>query len=182
METLKLKELKNGRLAMMGVASIATAHVIPGSVPLWGGLFAHRDGGLCGETPVAVQPPVSSSKTAAHYSTATIFASMVWSKTGIKAGDLAPKQLKAVQITGVDCLVGKTEGGKIFVVQNNCPHFGTPLSTGANVIGNAIVCPLHGSAFDVFSSKQIEVLVDQRARKAYEAPYWKGLLDAQGKN
>jgi len=86
------------------------------------------------------------------------------------------------------------------------------------VIGNTIVCPLHGSAFDVFSgeviewstqppiigpltgmlvdqapivvfqvredlfSKQIEVLVDQNARKAYEAPYWKGLLDAQGKN
>jgi nitrite reductase/ring-hydroxylating ferredoxin subunit len=162
-------------------------------------------------------PPPS--KTAAKYSTATIFPSLVWSKTGIRAGDLAPKQLKAVEITGVDCLVGKTEGGKIFVVQNNCPHIGTPLSTGADVIGNSIICPLHGSAFDVYSGDvlewstqppiigplsgmlveqapivvfqvrenlfnkgEIEVLVDQNARKAYEAPYWKGILDAQGKN
>lgn len=28
----------------------------------------------------------------------------------------------------------------------------------------------------------IQVEVDKNARKAYEADYWKGLLDAQGKN
>ena len=33
-----------------------------------------------------------------------------------------------------------------------------------------------------FLSDDIEVLVDVNARKAYEAPYWKGVLDAQGKN
>jgi len=28
----------------------------------------------------------------------------------------------------------------------------------------------------------IEVLVDTNAKKAYEADYWKGILDAQGKD
>jgi len=32
----------------------------------------------------------------------------------------------------------------------------------------------------ISSSSQVEV--DANARKAYEADYWKGLLDAQGKN
>jgi len=37
MKTQQLKELKNGRLAMIGVASLAAEHVIPGSVPLLAG-------------------------------------------------------------------------------------------------------------------------------------------------
>ena len=31
-------------------------------------------------------------------------------------------------------------------------------------------------------SGEVEVLVDTNAKKAYEANYWKGLLDAQGKD
>jgi nitrite reductase/ring-hydroxylating ferredoxin subunit len=33
-----------------------------------------------------------------------------------------------------------------------------------------------------FLTKEVQVLVDTNTRKAYEANYWKGLLDAQGKN
>ena len=33
-ETMRMKELKNGRLAMIGFASYVAAHFIPGSVPL----------------------------------------------------------------------------------------------------------------------------------------------------
>merc|ERR1712063_102596 len=35
----QLSELKNGRLAMIGVASMAANHAIPGSVPLLDGAF-----------------------------------------------------------------------------------------------------------------------------------------------
>jgi nitrite reductase/ring-hydroxylating ferredoxin subunit len=41
------------------------------------------------------------------------------------------------------------------------------------------------AVFDVrqdFFSGEIEVLCDSNAKKAYEADYWKGVLDAQGKN
>lgn len=37
LQKLQLQELKNGRLAMIGVASMAAAHEIPGSVPLLNG-------------------------------------------------------------------------------------------------------------------------------------------------
>ncbi|CAK0829793.1 unnamed protein product, partial [Prorocentrum cordatum] len=132
--------------------------------------------------------------------------------------DLAPTELRAVNLGGVDVLVGKTEGGKLFCVGNLCPHLGTPMSEGADVIGDTIVCPLHGSSWKVgdgelidwcpsppiigpltglviekkklaifearsgFFGGDIEVQVDTNAKKAYEADYWKGILDAQGKN
>merc|ERR1712039_845445 len=38
----QLSELKNGRLAMIGVASMAANHVLPGSVPFLTGAYAMR--------------------------------------------------------------------------------------------------------------------------------------------
>ena len=158
------------------------------------------------------------SKTAARYTTQTILPSLAWIKSGVKASELQPKQLKALTLAGNDVLIGKTEAGALFCVGNLCPHIGTPMSEGADVIGDVIVCPLHGSSFKVttgelldwcvsppiigpltglivekknllvFEVRQggllgtgdVEVLVDTNAKKAYEAWYWKGLLDAQG--
>merc|ERR1719229_1900013 len=104
------------------------------------------------------------------------------------------------------------------LIGNLCPHFGTPMSEGADIIGDAIICPLHGFSFSTktgelidwcpsppiigpltglvvdkknlliiesrkaFLSGDIEVLIDTNAKRAYEADYWKGLLDAQGKD
>jgi len=157
-------------------------------------------------------------RTTARYTTQVILPALQWLKTGLKAADLAPTQLVAKTIGGNDVLVGKDESGTLFCVANLCPHIGTPMSEGADVIGDVIVCPLHGSSFSTktgdlidwcpsppiigpltglvvdkknllifdvrqsFFGGEIEVLVDTNAKKAYEAWYWKGILDAQGKN
>ena len=159
-------------------------------------------------------------KTAARYTTQTILPSLAWIKTGVKASELQPTELRALTLAGNDVLIGKTEAGALFCVGNLCPHIGTPMSEGADVIGDVIVCPLHGSSFKVtngelidwcvsppiigpltglivekknllvfearqggfLGSGEVEVLVDTNAKKAYEANYWKGLLDAQGKD
>ena len=89
------------------------------------------------------------SRTAAKYTTQTILPALAWIKTGFKESDLVPTELRAVNLGGVDVLVGKTEGGKLFCVGNLCPHLGTPMSEGADVIGDVIVCPLHGSSWKV---------------------------------
>jgi len=225
----QLSELKNGRLAMIGVASMFANHVIPGSVPFLTGSYATKprdleeragsSSALCGKTsPAGLSSVQTPSKTAARYTTQVILPALQWIKTGLKASDLQATELKAKNLAGVDVLVGKDGSGKLFCVGNLCPHIGTPMSEGADVIGDVIVCPLHGSSFKVttgelidwcpsppiigpltglpiekknlavfdvrssFFGGDIEVLVDTNAKKAWEADYWKGILDAQGKD
>ena len=221
----QLTELKNGRLAMIAVAGFAANHVIPGAVPLLGNFAVRPEAksegaanSFCGASRPITQSASEEAKTASRYTTQVILPSLQWLKSGVKASDIAPTQLIAKNLGGVDVLIGKTEGGQVFCVGNLCPHIGTPMSEGADVIGDVIVCPLHGSSFKVttgelidwcvsppiigpltglvvekknlavfdartsFFGGDVEVLVDTNAKKAYEADYWKGVLDAQGKN
>ena len=66
--------------------------------------------------------------------------------------DLKPNSLKAAFGAGQDILIATDKGGKVFAAANVCPHIGTPLDQGT-VENNAIVCPLHRSAFDLRSGK-----------------------------
>jgi len=205
---------------------MAANHVIPGSVPFLTGAYAVRpqvdstgsSSTLCGKTSSTSPSVQAPSKTAARYTTQVILPSLQWIKTGLKASDLVATELKAKNLAGVDVLVGKDGSGKLFCVGNLCPHIGTPMSEGADVIGDIIVCPLYGSSFKVttgelidwcpsppiigpltglpiekknlavfdvrssFFGGDVEVLVDTNAKKAWEADYWKGVLDAQGKD
>ncbi|CAJ1349287.1 unnamed protein product [Effrenium voratum] len=207
---------------MMAFMSCVVGHYVPGSVPGVSALpresAAAKSSAFCGATPASSSDLPS--KTAARYTTQTILPSLAWIKSGVKPSELQPTELRALTLAGNDVLIGKTEAGALFCVGNLCPHIGTPMSEGADVIGDVIVCPLHGSSFKVtngelidwcvsppvigpltglivekknllvfecrqggfLGSGEVEVLVDTNAKKAYEANYWKGLLDAQGKD
>ena len=159
MKSMQLKELKNGRLAMMAFMSCVVGHYLPGSVPGVSALPresapAHQPA-FCGATP-ASSSETGTSKTAARYTTQTILPSLAWIKTGVKASDLNPTELRALTLAGNDVLIGKTEAGSLFCVGNLCPHIGTPMSEGADVIGDVIVCPLHGSSFKVTTGELID--------------------------
>merc|ERR1712107_450596 len=75
---------------------------------------------------------------------------------GLKLGELQATELRAKNLGGVDVLVGKDESGSLFCVGNLCPHIGTPMSEGADVIGDVIVCPLHGSSFSTKTGALID--------------------------
>jgi len=84
------------------------------------------------------------------------------------------KILEAQYGTAFDCFSGLPEG-------QWCPQ--PPLLGG--VIGWFMGGPQAVAKFDIreaFLSSDIEIQVDTNAKKAYEADYWKGLLDAQGKD
>ena len=51
--------------------------------------------------------------------------------------------------------VFRSRDGRIFAVQNNCPHRQGPLSEG--IIGSdTVVCPLHGHKFNLMTGKGSE--------------------------
>ena len=85
-----------------------------------------------------------------------------------------------------DCIVDPQYGTKFNVFTGLpegdwCPS--PPVIGG--LLGTVMGGPQALATFEVreaFLSGDIEVQVDTNTRKAYEAEYWKGILDAQGKN
>ena len=71
-----------------------------------------------------------------------------------QASDLPAGQKTKVSVEGREiCLVNT--GDAFFALDNTCPHMGGSLADGA-LIGNRIVCPRHGSVFDVTNGKALK--------------------------
>jgi 3-phenylpropionate/trans-cinnamate dioxygenase ferredoxin component len=66
---------------------------------------------------------------------------------------LPPGSMKQVKSAGSDILVANV-GGKIYAIDNRCPHMGGNLSKG-ELLGPIVTCPLHGSQIDVTSGKVV---------------------------
>jgi len=55
---------------------------------------------------------------------------------------------RAFTIGGRTLALFRTRAGRVFAVDNRCPHKGGPLSEGM-LAGDAVVCPLHAFRFEL---------------------------------
>jgi nitrite reductase (NADH) small subunit len=68
-----------------------------------------------------------------------------------KATDIAPGQIREIQVEGTAIAVANV-GGQFHAINNTCLHRGGPLGQGS-LQGNVVTCPWHGWTFDVTSGK-----------------------------
>ena len=61
----------------------------------------------------------------------------------------------------------RTRAGRLFAVENSCPHRGGPLSEG--IIGEGkVICPLHGHKFDLSTGQGSEAHECVKTFKVWE--------------
>ena len=68
--------------------------------------------------------------------------------------DLPSGEKKKITLEGKDILLTNIDGS-YYAVDNTCPHMGGSLYNG-NLEGKNIVCPKHGSVFDVTNGEVVE--------------------------
>jgi nitrite reductase/ring-hydroxylating ferredoxin subunit len=64
---------------------------------------------------------------------------------------LPPGAGKVVSVAGKTLAMFNVDG-RIFAVDNRCPHDGAPLAEGS-VDGTTLICPWHGAEFDLTCGK-----------------------------
>lgn len=65
---------------------------------------------------------------------------------------LGGASMHAVEVAGEAVLVTRSVSGDVCAIANTCSHFGGPLAEGERE-GDVVVCPWHGSRFDVCSGE-----------------------------
>ena len=73
-----------------------------------------------------------------------------WHAAG-RADEVALDSVVQRRVAGRKLVIGRVDDG-YFAVDATCPHAGASLGFGM-LEGNALVCPLHGWEFDVFSGE-----------------------------
>jgi nitrite reductase/ring-hydroxylating ferredoxin subunit len=66
--------------------------------------------------------------------------------------ELEAGAMRAVDVDGTRVLVSRHEDGGVCAIANACTHVGGPLAEGERD-GNEVVCPWHGSRFDLCSGE-----------------------------
>ena len=68
-----------------------------------------------------------------------------------KTGDVNPGEIVAFEVGGVRVAVANVDG-TFYALGDTCPHADCSLAEG-DVDGTTVICPCHGSEFDVTSGK-----------------------------
>ncbi|MDI9645027.1 MAG: non-heme iron oxygenase ferredoxin subunit [Candidatus Verstraetearchaeota archaeon] len=71
----------------------------------------------------------------------------------VAVSELPPNSMRAFTVQGKEILVANL-GGKFFSIDNRCSHRKGDLSKG-KLEGEVVICPLHGSKFELASGKAI---------------------------
>ena len=69
------------------------------------------------------------------------------------------------------------QGAKVHAIENKCPHLGLPLGRG-KIEGGDIVCPFHGSRFDIATGENKDWV---SAVAGMKIPAWTSSLLSFGK-
>jgi nitrite reductase/ring-hydroxylating ferredoxin subunit/uncharacterized membrane protein len=69
--------------------------------------------------------------------------------------ELPQNGTRKVEVDGVGVLLSRSSGGEVCAISSVCSHLGGPLEEG-NREGASVVCPWHGSRYDLCSGKVLE--------------------------
>lgn len=71
----------------------------------------------------------------------------------IKADEIAPGGMKAVEIEGREIVICNS-GGRFYAIDRRCGHMNSPLEMGT-LDGNILTCAMHGAQFDVTTGEAL---------------------------
>jgi nitrite reductase/ring-hydroxylating ferredoxin subunit/uncharacterized membrane protein len=69
--------------------------------------------------------------------------------------DVRGLDVMSVSVDGTKVLIARSQSGELCAIANTCSHLGGPLNEGTRD-GDVIVCPWHGSRFDLCSGTVLE--------------------------
>ena len=91
---------------------------------------------------------------------------MVEFQTVAKASEVAPGEMKLVEVGGEEVVIAIV-GGEYFAFSNTCTHEGGPLSDG-ELEGDIVTCPWHFTPFNVKTGEALEGGVTDDPISTYE--------------
>ncbi|MCS6774291.1 MAG: Rieske (2Fe-2S) protein [Anaerolineae bacterium] len=92
------------------------------------------------------------------------------------AAELPSAGVKVFNVEGISIVAARVDGRPCAVL-NKCPHVGLPLAGGKRE-GNTIICPWHGSRFDLCSGENLDWV---QGVAGIKLPAWSRQIIALGK-
>lgn len=93
-----------------------------------------------------------------------------------KSADIHEGEIFVVKTHHISLLLTRIDG-RLYAVENKCPHLGLSMARGS-ITGLTIQCPWHGSRFDICSGKNLDWV---NGMAGLSMPRWTHKLIALGR-